>query len=196
MPGREAAVPAGVLPHSTITPSSDLLFFLSSELEQISFSVLSSANTVTKGRQLCSRSAAWVEASAVLLAQEGLMGSVVSLQHFRFWDIACLNVCIHLGFRLELKLVLRTLMIDDCSTEVVLLLLLVLGQRENARPTHWTRTGEMILLCVVFSRIVVADTEGEKPLQREQTMPVSPFPTPAFFILRRLCAVCSLPQLY
>lgn len=64
------------------------------------------------------------------------MGSVVSLQHFRFWDITCLNVCIHLGFRLELKLVLHSLMIDDHGTEVVLLLLLVLGQRENARPTH------------------------------------------------------------
>lgn len=121
MPGCEAAVPAGVLPHST----SNSLFFLSSELEQISILVLSSANTVTKGRrQLCSKSAVWVEANAVLLVQEGLVGSVVSLQHFRFWDVTCLNVCIHLGFRLELKLVLRTLMIDDCSTEVVLLLLL------------------------------------------------------------------------
>lgn len=175
MPGREAAVPAGVLPHST----SNLLFFLSSELEQISFLVLGSANTVTKGRQLCSKSAAWVEATAVRLAQEGLMGSVVSLQHFRFWDTTCLNVCIHLGFRLELKLVLHSLMIDDHGTEVVLLLLLVLGQRENARPTHWTRTGEMILPPCHVSRIV----GGKKLLQREQTMLVSLFPTPAFFSL-------------
>lgn len=175
MPGRETAVPAGVLPHST----SNLLFFLSSELEQISFLVLGSANTVTKGRQLCSKSAAWVEASAVWLAQEGLMGSVVSLQHFRFWDITCLNVCVRLGFRLELKLVLHSLMIDDHGTEVVILLLLVLGQRENARPAHWARTGEMILPPCHVSRIV----GGKKLLQREQTMLVSPFPTPAFFSL-------------
>lgn len=181
-----------MLPHSAITPSSDLLFFLSSELEQISFLVLGSANTVTKGRQLCSKSAAWVEASAVQLAQEGLMGSVVSLQHFRFWDITCLNVCVHLGFRLELKLVLHTRMIDDCSTEVVLLLLLGSWAERKCEVYSPTRTGEMILSLCHVSRIV----GGKKLLQREQTMLVSPFPTPAFFSLRRLCAVCSLLQLY
>lgn len=50
----------------------------------------------------------------------------------------------------------------------------------------------MILPPCHVSRIV----GGKKLLQREQTMLVSPFPTPAFFSLRRLCAVCSLLQLY
>lgn len=71
-----------------------------------------------------------------------------------------MNVCVHRGFRLELRLVLRTLLIDDRGTEVVLLLLVVLGQRMCEAYTLDKGWRNDPAPCGV-SRIVT-DTEGGK----------------------------------